>query len=90
MRPLELHNTHNSLWNDRCDYIELESCSNMNKNNMNLIVLQLNIRSLISHQQDLCAMLGNLRNKNSTVDIILLHETFLNSHTEKLAYQAMI
>ena len=62
----------------------------MNKNNTNLIVLQLNIRSLISHQHDLRAMLGSLQNKNSTVDIILLCETFLNSHTEKLAYQAMI
>ena len=51
---------------------------------MNLIVLELNIRSLISHQQDLRAMLGNLQNKNSTVDIILLCETFLNSRTEKL------
>ena len=51
---------------------------------MNLIVLQLNIRSLIFHQQDLSVMLGNLRNKNSTVDIILLCETFLNSRTEKL------
>ena len=42
------------LWNDKCDYIELEKCSNLNPNNYNLIVMQLNIRSLLAHQHELC------------------------------------
>ena len=42
-----------SLWNDKCDYIELEECDNLNPNNYNLIVMQLNIRSVLYHQQEL-------------------------------------
>ena len=51
-----------SLWTDRCDYIDLEKCDNLNNNNMNLIVLQLNIRSLLVHQDELkdyCSILKN-------------------------------
>ena len=51
---------------------------------MNLVSLQLNIRSLISHQYELCTMFGQMKNRNSTVHIILLCETFLSDDTEKL------
>ena len=54
-----------SLWNDKCDYIELEKCSNHNPNNYNLIVMQLNIRSLLAHQQELCQLLRMTEKKNS-------------------------
>ena len=37
----------------KCDYVELDKCVNLNPNNYNLIVMQLNIRSLLSHQEDL-------------------------------------
>ena len=39
-----------SLWNDKCDYVELDKCVNLNPKNYNFIVMQLNIRSLPSHQ----------------------------------------
>ena len=49
-----------SLWTDRCDYIDLENCDNLNNNNMNLIVLQLNIQSLLVYQDDLKDLLFHL------------------------------
>ena len=42
-----------SLWNDKCDYIELDERDNLNPNNYNLIVMHLNIRSVLSHHHEL-------------------------------------
>ena len=77
-RPLDLFNVSESLWNDICDYLDTETCKNFNPNSMNFIVLQLNVRSLLSHQSDLRNLLHELDRRNSTVDILLLCETFLN------------
>ena len=74
-QPLELDNINRKLWNDKCDYIDLEDCKNLNPNNYNLVVMEHNIRSLLSNQCDL----KNL--KNSKVDIILLCETHLAKQT---------
>ena len=54
-RPLNLDNIDENLWNDECDYIDLESCTNLNPNDNNLIVLQLNIRSILSNQTETAA-----------------------------------
>ena len=75
-RPLELNRMDESLWSDKCNYLDPE--------NFNLIVLQLNIRSLLSHQNNLRQLLQIMANKNSTADIVLLCETFLTSRTEKI------
>ena len=77
-RPLDLFNVSESLWNDKCDYLDTKTCKNFNPNGMNFIVLQLNVRSLLSHQSDLRNLLHELDRRNSTVDILLLCETFLN------------
>ena len=77
-RPLDLFNVSESLWNDKCDHLDTETCKNFNPNGMNFIVLQLNVRSLLSHQSDLRNLLHELDRRNSTVDILLLCETFLN------------
>ena len=45
MWPLELDNPDKALWNDKCDYVDLEKCSNFNMDNYNFIVMQLNVRS---------------------------------------------
>ena len=66
-----------SLWNDKCDYIELDHCNNLNPNNYNLITMQINICSILVHQQDLSQLLQTLENKGTRIDIILLCETFL-------------
>ena len=51
---------------------------------MNFIVLQLNIRSLLSHQADLKNLLHELDKRNSTVDILLICETFLNKKLKRM------
>ena len=83
-RPLNLDSIDESLWNDKCDYIDPNSCTNLNLNGYTLIVLQLNIRSILSKQTELKQLLHALENKNSRVDILLLCETFLNEKTTKL------
>ena len=46
-----------SLWNDNCNYTEIETCSNLNPNNYNLLILQLNIPSILAHQHELKQLL---------------------------------
>ena len=82
--PIDLNEINESLWNDKCDYINIEQCSNLNPNNYNLNIIQLNIRSQLAHQTELKDLLQQLYNKNSTIDIIPLSETFLTKKTEKL------
>ena len=84
MRPLELNNHDKVLWNDKCDYYELENCDDLNPNNYNLVTLELNIRSLLAHEIDLRHLLQNLETRNTSVDIIMLCETFLNKKTENI------
>ena len=57
---------------------------NLNPSGLNLVVLQLNIRSILSHVTELKMLIHILETKNSRVDIILLCKTFLNKTTEKL------
>ena len=73
-----------SLWNDKCDYMELGECDNLNPNNYNLIVMHLNIRSVLGHQQELCQLIRSTERKNSQIDVILLCETFLSSKTKSM------
>ena len=74
----------NSLWSDKCDYWEIEQCANLNPKNYNFIVMQLNIHSLLSYVTELKMLLTKLEQKNSSVDVILLCETFLTKKTERL------
>ena len=83
-RPMDNFLQHNTLWNDKCNYIQPEDCDHLNKGNYNLILLQLNIRGLLSHQDDLKLLLHQLQNKNTSIDIVLLCETFLNKKIEPL------
>ena len=81
LRSRDYDELDSSLWNDKCDYIELEKCSNLNPNNYNLIVMQLNVRSLLAHQYELCQLLRTTERKNSRIDIVLLCKTFLSKQT---------
>ena len=83
-RPLELTTTDKSLWSDKCDYIDPYKCTNLNPDGYNLTILQLNIRSLITHQSELKLLLRTLEKKNTNIDIILLCETFLMKKTVQL------
>ena len=81
MQPLEQNNLDKSLWNDKCDYTDITKCTNLNSNNYNFIIMQFNIRSLITCQTCLKHTLKTLKCKNSLVNIILLCETFLLDQT---------
>ena len=56
-RSWNLFEIDESLWNDKCDYIDMETCPNLNPNNYNLMALQLNIRSVLAHQHELKQLL---------------------------------
>ena len=81
---LNTDNLPTGLWSDKCDYIEVDKCSNLNPRNYNFVVMQLNIRSLLSNQLELKQLLNDLTLKNSAVNALLLSETFITSKTEKL------
>ena len=83
-RPLYDENVNESLWSDKCDYLNIEECLNLNPKNYNMNILQLNIRSLLAHQSELKSLLQQLSNRNSTTDIIALSETFLTEKVLKL------
>ena len=76
-RPLELNSVDRSLWTDKCNYMDLHECKNLNPKNHNFIILQLHIRSVLSNQTDLRRLLSNLESKNSKVDTALLCKTHL-------------
>ena len=56
-RSQNLFELDESLWNDKCDYTDVETCPNLNPNNYNLMALQLNIRSVLAHQHELKQLL---------------------------------
>ena len=62
-RPQDLKELDCSLWNDKCDFIDIESCTNLNQNNYNLLVIQFNIRSLLAHQHELKQLLQTVEKK---------------------------
>ena len=76
-RPQNQSELDESLWIDNCNYMELETYLNLNPSNYNLLVLQLNIRSILAHQHELKQLLRDLEKKNSSIDVVLLCETFL-------------
>ena len=83
-RPLDISNIDQTLWNDKCDYIQLQDAYNYNKSNKNLIILQLNIRSILGKQDNLNRLLSRLSNQNSLPKILIISETHLN--TSKLRH----
>ena len=76
-RPLDFSNQDQTLWNDKCDYTQLKDAYNYNKSNKNLIILQLNIRSILGKQDDLNRLLNSLSNQNSLPKVLIISETHL-------------
>ena len=77
LRPLELGSVDTCLWSDKCDYIDVDKCSNLNPDNYNLLTMQLNIHSMLSKQIELKQLLQKLMNKNSKMYAVMICETFL-------------
>ena len=74
---LDLDTIDTSLWNDKCDYYEINKIRTLNPNNNNIIILQLNIRSLLNKQLELNLLLNKSHQNKSLPKIILLSETHL-------------
>ena len=64
--------------------MDVEKVDNLNPYGYNLLVLQLNIRGLLSNQSNLQTLLNHLTNKHSKIDVILLCETHLKNFTLQL------
>ena len=75
-RPI-WHAAKSKLWNDKCDYIDITETKNLNPFNHNLIVLQINIRGMLTKFSELNALTGKCKKLNSPIDIVILCETFL-------------
>ena len=73
-----------SLWCDKCDCWMADECKNLNPENYNFVVLQWNIRSLMTNQNEMKQLLTKLERKNTPVDVLLLCETFLTEDNTKL------
>ena len=63
LRPIDFDLVHNSLVNDKCDYIDPTKCIDWNLNGYNLVALQLNIKSLLSNITELKQLLKTLEQK---------------------------
>ena len=61
-QPLNFDSIDESLWNDKCDYIDPRNAKNLNPSGLNLVVLQLNIRSILSHITELKTANSYFRN----------------------------
>ena len=59
-RPIQ-HAAKSKLWNYKCDYIDLTKTKNLNPLNHNLIVLQINIRGMLTKFSELNALLGKCK-----------------------------
>ena len=57
-RPLSMEELDDSLWSDKCDYWIADKCDNLNPSNYNFVVMQLNIRSLLSNIGELKLLLS--------------------------------
>ena len=64
--------------NDVCDYISHEELHTIKSTTNDLIILQLNIRGLISKLSSLSALINSCSSENK-VDVILLCETLLTT-----------
>ena len=63
---------------DNCDYLDVSDVNNLRHTNKDLLVMQLNIRGLISKQDSLKHLLSEFK---VLPDIVLLCETWLKKDT---------
>ena len=63
-----------------CDYVDTENCKNIKIGTNDLSILQLNIRGLISKQQDLKYLLSKCTTEGK-IDIVILVETWLTQES---------
>ena len=68
---------------DNCDYVNLDDTATLICNKKDLVVVQLNVRGLLSKQKELLNLVNNCT-KNKKVDVIILCETWATKETKPL------
>ena len=63
-RPLSFNDSNQNLWNDNCDYVQVDELKDINWTGHNMTVLQLNICGGVSKKSDLINLLDNCKKKN--------------------------
>ena len=54
----QVNDINSNLWNDKCDYLELEDFKNLYPYEKNLLIIQLNICSAVSKKSELIDILN--------------------------------
>ena len=85
LKPIVFESLNTVLWIDKYDYVNIETCTKLNPENYNLMIMQHNIRSLLPNQTELRELMQTLKLKDSRVDIGLLCGTFLSDKTKGFA-----
>ena len=60
-RPLNFGERKQDLWNDRCDYLQIDELNNINWVGHKMTVLQLNICGAVSKRSDFTSLLDNCK-----------------------------
>ena len=68
---------------DICDYVQFEDVSTLNVADIDLVIIQLNIRGLISKQTKITRLITNCIT-NSKIDVVMLCETWVTTDTKGL------
>ena len=68
---------------DTCDYINLKDISNITCSETDLVLMQLNVRGLISKQNELSKLINTCL-KDKKIDVIILCETWVTKDTRQL------
>ena len=71
----------NNNYSDTCDYIDVEDCKEIPVGVNDLCIIELNIRGLVSKQQDLYQLLKSIM-QMECVDVVILVETWVTSESE--------
>ena len=66
-----------------CDYISIEDASTLHCNDKDLVVIQLNIRGLLSKQSELLKLITTCT-KDKKVDVVILCETWVTKEVKHL------
>ena len=65
-------------YGDTCNYLEIDDLTELRTNDLDLCVIQLNIRGLIGKQFDLLKLLSQVKKR---VDVVILEETWLTNES---------
>ena len=71
---------------DSCDYISSEDVQSLNCSENDLMIIQLNIRGLISKQSSISQLINNCVKNCKKLDVVLLCETWVTKNTKDLVH----